>query len=188
MQSAKGAVDLETYVALLRAINVGGRGKVSMADLRQVFLGVGAEDVATYLQSGNVIFKSRHDNAGDLVEVLEEAISHLLGLSVTVLVRTKGELTQVVAANPFAGSGCEPAKLHVTFLADSPSSSRVRELEAKDVEPDEVSVVGREVYLHCPTGYGRSRVTNVFLEKQLGTPATTRSWKTVTKLAELAGS
>ena len=104
MQSAKGAVDLETYVALLRAINVGGRGKVSMADLRQVFLRVGAEDVATYLQSGNVIFKSRRANAGDLVEALEEAISHLLGLSVTVLVRTKGELTQVVAANQFAGS------------------------------------------------------------------------------------
>ena len=102
MQSAKEAPDVETYVALLRAINVGGRSTVSMADLRQVFLGIGAEDVATYLQSGNVIFKSRSKEAGELVAALEEGIRDVLGLSVTVLLRTKGELAQVVAANPFA--------------------------------------------------------------------------------------
>ena len=76
----------------------------------------------------------------------------------------------------------------MTFLAESPPRARVRELEAKDVEPDELSVVGREVYLYCPNGYGRSRLTNVYLEKELGAAATTRSWKTVTKLTELAGS
>ncbi len=188
MHSTAATGSLATYVALLRAVNLGARNKVSMADLRQVFLGLGAEDVATYLQSGNVIFKSRSQKPGQLVVAVEGEINRVLGLSLTVILRTDGELAHVVKANPFANGGREPAKLHVTFLADSPESARVRELAAQDVEPDELSVVGREVYLHCPNGYGRSRLTNAYLEKQLGTAATTRSWKTVTKLAELAGS
>ncbi len=178
----------QTYVALLRGINLGSRNKVSMADLRTLFLALGAEDVATYVQSGNVVFKSRARSPAELTHAIEERIGRDLGVSVTVLVRTARELVSVLADNPFADNGREVASLHVTFLADRPDPVRVRDLEAKRFQPDEFRVVGREVYLHCPNGYGRSKLSNAYLEKVLGVVATTRNWKTVTKVAELASA
>lgn len=177
----------KTYVALLRAINLGARNKVSMAELRELFAALGAEDVATYLQSGNVVFRSRADAPG-LVRAIENRVSRDLGLSVTVLVRTPAALARVVARNPFAKKGARPESLHVTFLADTPSRASVRGLDPKHSEPDEFRVAGREVYLHCPKGYGRSKLSNAYFEKQLRVKATTRNWKTVTKLDELANA
>jgi uncharacterized protein (DUF1697 family) len=159
-----------------------------MADLRTLFVTLGTEDVATYVQSGNVVFKSSVDSPAELIHAIEERISRVLGLSVTVLLRTKAQLGRVLAGNPFAESGRESAKLHVTFLADTPDHVRVRDLEATHVEPDEFRVVGQEIYLHCPNGYGRTKLTNVYFEKQLSVAATTRNWKTVTNLAELANA
>jgi uncharacterized protein (DUF1697 family) len=180
-------VRTKTYVALLRAINLGARNKVSMADLRELFEALGAADVSTYVQSGNVVFRSP-EAAAKLSQAIEQRIDERLGLGVKVLLRTKTELARVVAANPLAGRGREPSTLHVTFLAGTPARAGVRGLDPKRFEPDELRVVGREVYLHCPNGYGRSKLTNAFFEKELGTAATTRNWKTVTKLAELAGA
>ena len=177
----------KTYVALLRGINLGGRNRLSMPELRTLFEGLGAEDVATYVQSGNVIFKSA-DVTAQLIEAIEKRIRHDLGLSVSVLLRTQPQLAKVLADNPFAKDGKEPAKLHVTFLAKRPDRARVRELDPERAEPDKFHFVGQEVYLHCPNGYGRSKLTNAYFEKELGVAATTRNWKTVTKLAELASA
>jgi uncharacterized protein (DUF1697 family) len=176
-----------TYVALLRGINLGARNKIAMADLRELVAALGAEDVSTYVQSGNVVF--RHgDSAAKLAGAIEKRISRDLGLSVTVLLRTQAQLAKVVAGNPFARGGTEPKALHVTFLATAPDRARARELDPKRSEPDEFRIVGQEVYLHCPNGYGRSKLSNAYFEKQLGAAATTRNWKTVTTLAELAGA
>jgi uncharacterized protein (DUF1697 family) len=174
----------ETYVALLRGINLGARNKVSMRDLRALFGALGAEDVSTYVQSGNVIFKSR-DGPAELRAAAEERITRDLGLDVTVLLRTGSELAAVVADNPFAADHREPKTLHVTFLADAPDAERARELDPTAWQPDEFRVVGREVHLHCPNGYGRSKLSNAFFERGLGVAATTRNWRTVTNLAEL---
>jgi uncharacterized protein (DUF1697 family) len=176
----------KSYVALLRGINLGSRNKVSMADLRELLVSVGAEDVQTYVQSGNAVFKSQ-DGEAEIAAAVEEEIGRRLGLDVTVLVRTKAEIARIVAGNPFAKSGKEPASLHVTFLAEKPSRARIGKLDPKRGGDDELRVVGREVYLHCPNGYGRSKLSNAYFEKELGVAATTRNWKTVTKLAELAG-
>jgi uncharacterized protein (DUF1697 family) len=175
------------YVALVRGINLGGRNKVSMADLRALIAGLGAEDVATYVQSGNVIFRSA-DGPGKLTEAIEERIRRDLGLSVTVLLRTRPQLARVLAGNPFTSGGEASTKLHVTFLAEKPDLARVRELDPEHAEPDQFRVVGQEIYLHCPNGYGRSKLTNAHFEKKLGVAATTRNWNTVTKLAELASA
>jgi uncharacterized protein (DUF1697 family) len=175
------------YVALLRGINLGGHNKVSMSDLRALFASLGAEDVETYVQSGNVIFEST-EGPGKLTDALEKRIRRDLGLSVTVLVRTRPQLAKVHAGNPFAKSGKESTKLHVTFLAEKPDLALVPELDPERAEPDEFEVVGQEVYLHCPNGYGRSKLTNAYFEKKLGVAATTRNWKTVTKLAELVSA
>jgi uncharacterized protein (DUF1697 family) len=175
----------QTYVALLRGINLGARNKVSMANLRALVESAGGEDVSTYVQSGNVVFESSV-SAADLTRGIEQQIKRDLGLDVTVLVRTKAQLAKVLVGNPFAGGGTDPKKLHVTFLADAPDRDRVREIEAKPFEPDEFHVAGLEVYLHCPNGYGRSKLSNMYFEKQLDVPATTRNWNTVTNLVELS--
>ena len=176
---------MTTYVALLRAINLGSRNKVSMADLRTLFGALGFEDVSTYVQSGNVVFRGR-GAAADVTAAIEDRIRSELGLDVTVLVRTGAQLAKLVDANPFAGRDVDPATLHVTFLAEKPASARVRGLDPARSEPDEFRVAGREVYLRCPNGYGRSKLTNAYFEKGLGVAATTRNWRTVTKLVELA--
>jgi len=177
----------KTYVALLRGINLGGHNKVSMPDLRALFGSLGDEDAATYLRSGNVIFKGA-GGPGKLTEAIEKRIRRDLGLNVTVLLRTRPQLRRVIAGNPFANNGKESTKLHVTFLAKRPDRAHVHELDPQRAEPDEFRVVGREIYLHCPNGYGRSKLTNAYFEKELGVAATTRNWRTVTKLAELAGA
>jgi len=176
-----------THVALLRGINLGSSNRVSMPDLRTLLESLGAEDVVTYLQSGNVVFKSA-EGADKLTRAIERRIKRDLGLSVTVLLRTPRQLAKVQAGNPFAKDVKDPTKLHVTFLAEKPDRARVRNLDPKRAEPDELRLVAQEVYLHCPNGYGRSKLTNAYFEKQLGVTATTRNWKTVTKLAELASA
>ena len=157
-----------------------------MADLRGLVEELGGEDARTYVQSGNVVFRSRRAPA-KLEDALAKAIRRSLGLEITVLVRTAAQLAKIVAGNPFLASGADPLKLHATLLKSAPDRVHVHRLSAGDFAPDELRVAGDAVYLHCPNGYGRSKLSNAFFEKQLGVPATTRNWKTVTALAELAG-
>lgn len=173
------------WIALLRGINLGARNKVAMADLRALFEELGADDVSTYVQSGNVVFRSARSRA-ELGQAVVEGISERLGLELTVVLLTKAELARLEQGNPFASSEPDPVKLHVTFLAERPQAGRVRELGKLEFEPDEFEVAGTAVYLHCPQGYGRSKLSNAFFEKQLGVAATTRNWRTVKALAELA--
>jgi len=178
---------VRTYVALLRGINVGGRTKIAMADLRTLFDALDAEDVTTYLQSGNVVFRS-DAAATALAQSVEQRIAGELGLRVTVVMRTGAQLAKIAAGNPFAGRGADAKQLHVVFLAEKPAAARVRALDAARGEPDEFRVVGHEIYLHYPNGYGRSKITNAWFEKELGVAGTARNWRTVTKLAALAGA
>ena len=172
---------------MLRGINLGGRRRVAMDDLRTLVRGLGADDVRTYVQSGNVVFRSRKASS-TLVREVEESIRRSLGPDVAVVLRTKEELAEVVGGNPFLGSGIDAAKLHVTFLAEVPDADRVSELGEQRVGSDEFRAVGREIYLHCPNGYGRTKLSNARLERQLAVAATTRNWKTVTALADLASA
>jgi uncharacterized protein (DUF1697 family) len=174
---------MKTHVALLRGVNVSGHNKVGMKELRARLLGLGFQDIATYIQSGNVVFKT--SAASDVAPLIERDLRQGFGVSVTVLLRTKEQLRRVSTQNPFLRRGIDPASLHVTFLAETPKPARVRELTAKVSGPDELVVRGREVYLRCPNGYGRTKLTNTFLERQLGSPATTRNWRTVLQLVAM---
>jgi uncharacterized protein (DUF1697 family) len=177
---------MTTYVALLRGINVGGRTKVGMDDLRRLFVALGHADVKSYVQSGNVLFSSPVEESSRLVGDIQRRIARDLGVTVTVLLRTRDDLAHVVANNPFLSRETDLAKLHVTFLADAPDHERVARLDTPSGGPDEFSLAGREVYLHCPHGYGRTKLNNAYLERRLGVAATTRNWNTVTKLCDLA--
>ncbi len=176
---------MNTFVALLRGINVGGRSIVRMGELRSLFASLGHSDVRTYVQSGNVVFASA-DARSHVAEGLERRIEEVFGLQVPVLLRTAEELAGVAAGNPFLGTIDDLAKLHVVFLADPPAPSAVARLDPDRSPPDALAVSGREVYLRLPHGAGRTKLTVEYFERALGTRATARNWRTVTKLLELA--
>jgi uncharacterized protein (DUF1697 family) len=173
-----------TYSALLRGINLGSHKRMAMADLRALVEGVGCDDVRTYVQSGNVVFRSAR-GAADLARAIARAIDKQLGLDVTVVIRTDRQLRDLVANNPFIRSKIQPKTLYVTFLAERPDRSRVQELLEGSFEPERFEVAGEDVYLYFPHGYGRVKLNNATLERGLGVAATTRNWRTVTALAEL---
>jgi uncharacterized protein (DUF1697 family) len=178
---------MATNVAMLRGVNVGARNKLAMKDLEALFVALGHTSVVTYIQSGNVVFHSRSTRAVSVVQGIEDRLARDLGLQVAVLLRTKDELAEIARSNPFLRTGADPSRLHVTFLAEVPDPGLVRVVEAVDGAPDELQVRGRDVFLHCPAGYGNTKLNNGFLERTLHATATTRNWRTVTKLVELAG-
>jgi uncharacterized protein (DUF1697 family) len=143
--------------------------------------------VVTFIQSGNVVFKSRSKSSAAVTRGIEERIARDLGLDVAVLLRTKDELARVVSGNPFLRTKADRSKLHVTFLAEAPDAELVRAAAEVDAGKDEMRVRGRDVFLSCPGGYGNTKLSGTFIEKRLRTVATTRNWNTVTKLLELAG-
>ena len=179
--------DPTSYAALLRGVNLGARNRIAMADLRALIEELGGIDVRTYVQSGNVVFRSGL-KAADLASSIESAIRERLGLEVVVLTRTDEQLRDVVAGNPFAGQSAGPKELQVTFLAEIPEPERVQSLAGRDFAPERFEIVEADVYLSCPDGYGRSKLGNAMFERELGVPATTRNWRTVTALAELVSA
>ena len=178
---------VNSYAALLRGVNVGGRGKVGMEDLRSLFASLGYTDVASYVQSGNVVFKSSTKDVSKLTKAIEQKIRTDLDMDVTVLIRSAVELRKIQTVNPLIGRSGDPTKLHVTFLQAEPKTEQVGELPKVRDGKDELAVVGREIYLFCPDGYGNSKLNNAFVEKRLGIRATTRNWRTVAKLVEMTG-
>lgn len=174
---------MRVWVALLRGINLGARNKVAAADLRRVFVEQGYADAVTYLQTGNVVFSAAAEPSAD---ELARRIADELGVDVPVLLRTGPELAAAVAANPFSGREDDLTKLLVTFLDRVPAADRTGGLVAPAGESGQFAVVGRDVFLHCPDGYGRSKLNNAFLERKLGVTGTTRNWRTMLKLAELS--
>jgi len=172
-------------VALLRGINVGGQRKVPMAELRRSFERLGHHRVETYLQSGNVVFESGGLRLADVATAIEHQIAADFQVEVVVLVRTGAELIRLERANPFIAEGADESTLHVTFLAERPKPARVRTLDLRRGATDDFALRGRDIYVHCPGGYGTTKLTTTFFERHLGVAATTRNWRTLTKLCEL---
>ncbi len=173
------------WVALLRAVNLGARNKVPMAELRALLERSGLLGVRTYIQSGNVLFTSGCGERESLARRLEEEIAGAFGVTTTAILRTFGELQAVAASHPF---GPDMSKTHVSFLAARPDARGLARVAELDAAPDRVAVDGSDVYLHYPNGVQGSRLTAARLERLLGVPGTTRSWGTVAKLAELTST
>ncbi|HYH49554.1 MAG TPA: DUF1697 domain-containing protein [Acidimicrobiia bacterium] len=171
------------YVVLLRGINVGGKTKVAMTALREVCEAAGCDDVVTYIQSGNVVLKSKLA-AEKLRTTLETAFAAEFDCTPAVMVRTAEEMAAVVDRNPYAGA--DQKSIHVGFLQAAPDAATMECLAAIDCAPEEVAVVGRDLYLQLPNGMGRAALP-VRLERCLRpAPFTVRNWRTVTKLVELS--
>lgn len=174
-----------TFVALLRGINVGGKNKLPMKDLVAMFEHAGCVTTRHYIQSGNVVFSAAPALAAKIPAVVAVAIEKGFGLRVPVVVRSEKELRAAAAANPFLEAGVDPDALHVMFLADQPSKAAVAALDPDRSPPDRFVVKGREVYLACPNGVGRTKLSNAWFDTKLGTISTGRNWRTVLKLVAM---
>ncbi len=171
-------------IALLRGINVGGKNKLPMRVLAALFVEAGCTDVQTYIQSGNVVFDAPAKL--DVPALVSKSISIQLGLSVPVVVRTAAELAEVVAANPFKSSREDLETRAVLFLAGRPPPAAIARLDPLRSPPDEFAVRGGEIYLLCPNGFARTKLSNDYFDRKLATISTGRNWRTVLKLAELS--
>jgi uncharacterized protein (DUF1697 family) len=174
-----------TYLALLRGINVGGKNKVSMKDLTGMFVEAGCENVRTYIQSGNVVFRASPGVSARLPDLITTQIAKCFGYRTPVMLRTAEQLGDVISSNPFLKAGADEATLHVLFLADLPSPLSVDNLDPDRSPPDTFVVRGQEVYLQLPDGVARTKLTNGYFDSKLATTSTGRNWRTVTKLLEL---
>ena len=173
------------FVVLLRGVNLAGRNRVSMPALREALEDADFTDVATYVQSGNVVLTSRKA-AKRVGTDVERLLEQRFDLDVRVVVRTRAELAAVVDRDPFARIATDPKRYQVTFLESPLDTDVVRKLEAVATDGERVKHVGREVYAWHPDGVGRSKLGVLLAGKGLGVTATARNWKTVTQLLELA--
>jgi uncharacterized protein (DUF1697 family) len=172
-------------VAFLRAVNVGGRNRVPMKELRDLFESRGLDDVRTYVQSGNVVFTAPSRGADALANSLKRAVADAFGVKATVLLRTQAQLEKIATGHPFEDDESEQARLHVLFLRDAPTKAKIGKLEQDRFLPDRFAVKGREVFIHYPSGAGRSKLTIDYFERRLETVGTARNWKTVLTLRDL---
>ena len=178
---------MPTYLALLRGINLGGRNKVAMAELRQLAESLGHADVATYIQSGNLMFTSPGADTVALADALEQEIAQRLGVKSEVVVLSKAELARAIADNPFPDEP-DPRRVHAVFRRDERSPEAVRAVAASQQKSrdagsaDEAVIVGCTLFLHTPDGYGRSDLAAQLFRSSARAAGTARNWATVTKL------
>ena len=178
---------MKTYISLLRGINVSGQNRIRMPELKGVYESLALVNVATYIQSGNVLFSGEEQDPAALARAIEAKIERAFGSSVRVFLYNKNHFQQLIDRNPFLQSRNEDAeKLHVTFLSDLPSEPAVSNLVVPAGISDEFLLYDNEIFLFCPNGYGKTKLSNSFFERKLRVSATTRNWKTVNALYEMA--
>jgi uncharacterized protein (DUF1697 family) len=172
------------YLALLRGVNVGNTA-ISMERVRGIFSAAGLEPARTYLQSGNVLFESGASPA-DLRQRIEQILHGETRLPVTVIIRSQKQMCRLVGINPFLKDpSVNASRLHVTFLSEAPPKRQLAALAAVKSGADRCVASGAHVFLHCPHGYGRTKLSNTAIERLLSLQATTRNWNTVKSLSTL---
>ena len=176
-----------TYISMLRGINVSGQKQVRMESLRESYEGLGFSRVRSYVQSGNIIFESPEIEPSVLRKRIEAKIEQAYRHQISVFIRQPHEFQSLLAGNPFINAGnADLSKLHVTFLYHVPSEPWWSEMASPRDSSDEFARGEMAIYLFCPNGYGKTRLSNSFFERRLGMPVTTRNWNTVNALYKLA--
>jgi uncharacterized protein (DUF1697 family) len=176
------------YVALLRGINVGGKNILPMKDLAAMFTGAGCSHVRTYIQSGNVIFTAGRALARRVPALIADTIAVRFGFRVPVVMLTADEFRDVARNHPLLAPDADVATLSVAFLADEPSPARVARLDASRSFPDVFMVRGRAIYLRCPNGVAKTKLTNTYFDSVLETTSTVRNWRTVLAVLEIVST
>ncbi|MEO7209443.1 MAG: DUF1697 domain-containing protein [Chitinophagaceae bacterium] len=178
---------MKTYISILRGINVSGQKLIKMDALREMFSGLGLHNVQTYIQSGNVLFKSKQTDEEKLARKIEKEISKKFGLEVPVMVKEINELKEIIHKNPFLKDASKDISLiHVTFLSAIPAGENFDKIKSIQSQQDEFQLGGKSIYLYCPNGYGNTKLNNNFFESKLKATATTRNWRTLNELIKMA--
>lgn len=177
---------MRKHIALFRGINVSGQKLIKMAELRQNFLDWGFQHVQSYIQSGNVVFSSDIKDTHKLAQILMKRIRESYDFDVNIQVTGPDYLKSVLANNPFDKDYLKLT--YFTLLDEIPDSDKVKQIDAAKFLPDRFDVIDNVVYIYCPNGAGKSKLSNNLFEKKLGLNATTRNYNTINKLIELASS
>lgn len=178
---------MPVLVSFLRGINVGGHAKIQMDALRTLYGSLKLQDPQTYIQSGNVIFKSSERNFTHIANQIQKAIEKKFGCRPEVILRSTAEMRAIVDRNPFAGRPkIEPTKLLVSFLSGHPAKDAGENLRLLAIQPEELHLINRELYIYFPNGVGKSRLPWARVDKALKTPGTGRNWNSVIKILEIA--
>lgn len=178
---------MTVIISLLRGVNVGGHNKIKMDALRDLYEGLGFQGVQTYVQSGNVVFRTKAGDVSKLAKRIEDAIEQNFGFRPVAVSRTTAELKDVISRNPFTGRrGIDPKKLAVMFLKDTPTAECLQNALTIKTAPEELHLNGREAYIYFPNGMGRPKMSWPAIERALKTTSTGRNWNTVTQLFALA--
>lgn len=178
---------MQTYIALLRGINVSGHKKIKMVDLKVSLDELNFSDVVTYIQSGNIVFKSDDNSINSLEEKIHNKILKDFGFDVPVLVKTPQELIDAITNNPFEKDATYESKLFaVVFLKDKPLAENIELLKTYDYSPEEYILKDKIIYYYAAKGMGNAKMSNNFFEKKLKVQATSRNWRTTQKLVELS--
>ena len=172
-----------TYISLLRGVNVGGR-KILMTELKQLYESLKFKRVKSYIQSGNIIFRSSNPEIKALEEEIESKLLENYDFQIPIFIRTITELNKIIESNPFTDDDLK--NIYITFLKDKPINVPVNLIEDRKDASEKFLINQREIYLFLPNGYGRTKISNNFFESKLKLPATTRNWRTVTQLYNLA--
>ena len=175
-----------TYIALLRGINVSGQKKILMAEFRELLSKNGFENVRTYIQSGNVVFESDQSDTNELAIKMQDLIATNYGFEVPTLILTPKAIQQAVEENPFIQhKDINEEETYFTFLKEIPLPENISIFNEVNYSGETFELVEKVVYYHCAIGYGKAKFTNKMMEKKLGTRATTRNYKTTMKLINM---
>jgi len=178
---------MTVIISLLRGVNVGGHNKIKMDALRDLYKSLGLQDAQTYVQSGNVVFRTKAGDISKHGKRIEDAIEKSFGIRPAVVLRTSVELGDVIAQNPCAKlRGIDPKKLAVMFLKETPTAECLQNALKIKTAPEELWIDGRQAYIYFPNGMARPKMSWPAIERALKTTGTGRNWNTVTKLFELA--
>lgn len=176
---------MKKYVALLRGINVGGHRIVKMDGLKSLFESLEFQNVSTYIQSGNVVFEATIEDSSVIKNKVGSGFKEVFGFEVPITIREISELEMLLHKNPYTDKENWESHVHLTFLSEEPLESLLEAVNLRDNE-DEIHVMNREVFLYCPQGYRATLYSNNYFEKKLAESATTRNWKTISKIISLA--
>jgi uncharacterized protein (DUF1697 family) len=179
---------VKVYISLLRGVNMAGHNMIKMTSLAEMFRNLGFTDAETFIQSGNIVFSDPINlPQTELAEKIEKSILDKFGLNIPAMMRSPEDLKKIISGNPFAGDeNFNPERLAVIFLHDRPSQAQIDKVKDVNYPPDKFIIIGTEVYIYCPNGFGKSKIYTGFFENKMKIAGTGRNWNTVNTLLEIA--
>jgi len=178
---------MNAYITMLRGINMTGHNTIKMTRLAEMFRQLGYTDAETYIQSGNIVFSCQNSCIDCVSSEIRKAILSELSLDIAVITRTPDEMGKIISANPFLEEpGFDPSKMAVIFLELKPSEEQILKVAGIDYPPDKFRIIGSEIYIYCPNGFGKTKLYTNFFEAKMKVTGTARNWRTVNKLMEMA--